>query len=96
MFMALRRFLGSAPSHPFCVWNLQLGVGWSLDRNDRLILEAADGADVLIGHVAQRGTLGVKDQDQHQESGWFRGRLLQAERRGEPRVKDISDCLRVR
>lgn len=58
------------PPHPFCVRNLQLGVGWSLDRNHRLVLEAADGADVLVGHVAQRGRWS-QGSDQHRQSGWF-------------------------
>lgn len=87
------------PPHPFCVRNLQLGVGWSLDRNHRLVLEAADGADVLVGHVAQRGRWS-QGSDQfvdgcfkQRAGGVVGGRVGE---RGEPRVKDISGCLRVR
>lgn len=58
------------PSHPFCVWNFQFGVGWSLDSNDCLVLETADGADVVIGDIAQRGDWG-QGSEQHRRLGSF-------------------------
>jgi len=39
-------------SHPGRVWHFQFGVGGGLDGDDRLVSESADGADVLIGHIA--------------------------------------------
>lgn len=56
------------PPHPFCVWNFQFGVGRSLDGNDRLVLETADGADVLIRDVGQRGVWG-QGSEQHGKLG---------------------------
>lgn len=56
--------------HPCRVWNLQFGVGRGLDGNDRLVSEAADGADVLIRHIAQRAARG-QGSEQQQKLGHF-------------------------
>lgn len=42
-----------ALSYPCRVWNLQFGVSGGLDSDDCLVSETANGADVLIRHIAQ-------------------------------------------
>lgn len=51
-------------SHPRRVWNLQFGVSGGLDGDDRLVSETADGADVLIRHIAQRAVWGQGSEQQ--------------------------------
>lgn len=83
------------PPHPFCVWNFQFGVGRSLDGNDRLVLETADGADVLIRDVGQRGVWGQGVRTAR-EIWIFDVRPHQGDIEMELRVKDISDYLHIR
>lgn len=45
-------------SYPCRVWHLQLGLSRGLDSNDCLVSETADGADVLVRHIAQRAAWG--------------------------------------
>lgn len=45
----------STDTHLAEVWHLQLRLRGSLHGNHRLLLEAADGTEVLVGDVCQRG-----------------------------------------